>query len=85
MEGTILSFRRGKRTQKENHILIQVPGVASRTEAAKLVGKKVKWKTSSGKEINGKVASAHGNKGVIRAIFERGLPGQSMTQKVHFS
>jgi len=85
MEGTLVSFRRGKRTQRENHALIQVKGVESRKDAAKLVGKKVMWKTSSGKEINGKIAAAHGNKGVVRAIFERGLPGQSMTQKVNLS
>ena len=34
----------------------------NREKAAKLVGKEVVWKSPAGKEINGKVASAHGNK-----------------------
>ncbi len=54
----------------------------NREKAAKLVGKEVVWKSPAGKEINGKVASAHGNKGAVRVIFEKGLPGQSLTTKV---
>jgi len=27
-------------------------------------------------------SSAHGNKGVVRAIFEKGLPGQAVTTPV---
>ena len=55
---------------------------SSREKAAKLVGKEVVWKSPKGKEINGKVASAHGNKGAVRVIFEKGLPGQSLSTKV---
>jgi large subunit ribosomal protein L35Ae len=40
------------------------------------------WKSPKGKEINGKVASAHGNKGAVRVIFEKGLPGQSLGNNV---
>ena len=46
------------------------------------MGKGEVWKSAEGKEINGKVASAHGNKGALRVIFEKGLPGQSVGQKV---
>ena len=42
-----------------------------------MVGKEVVWKSPSGKEIKGKVSDAHGNKGLVRAIFEKGLPGQA--------
>ena len=55
-----------------------------RKEAGKLVGKNVIW-TSPGKlkkKINGKISSAHGNNGLVRAIFERGLPGQAVTTEV---
>ncbi len=34
------------------------------------------------KKIMGKVAAPHGNKGVLRVIFERGLPGQAIGTKV---
>ena len=36
----------------------------------------------AGKVIEGKISSAHGNKGVVRAIFETGLPGQAITTGV---
>ncbi len=64
------------------HMILTVPEVDTREKAAKLVGKKVVFTTQTGKEIVGKIASAHGNIGAIRAIFERGLPGQSVGQKV---
>lgn len=87
MKGLILQFRRGKRTYTPRHFLIEVSGTDSREKAAKLVGKAVAWK-SSGKEptiIHGKIASPHGNKGVIRAIFEKGLPGQALGTFVEIS
>ena len=77
--GKVVQFRRGRHTLTEKHMLIEVEGVESREDASKLVGKTVSWKSPAGKEIKGKVSSAHGNKGVVRAIFEKGLPGQSVT------
>ena len=77
-----MNFRRGKRTYRPRHFIICIDGIEDRKTAKALVGKAVSWKSSSGKIINGKVASAHGNSGAIRVIFERGLPGQALTQKV---
>ena len=34
------------------------------------------------KIIKGKISGAHGGKGVVRAIFEKGLPGQAVTTEV---
>ena len=82
MEGVIKNFRRGRTTQKTNHMIVYLDDVSSREKASGLVGKEVVWKSPKGKEINGKVASAHGNKGAIRVIFEKGLPGQSLGTKV---
>ncbi len=80
--GKVLQFRRGRHTIHERHFLIEVPGSNTREEASKFVGKSVEWKSPAGKIIKGKVSSAHGNKGVIRAIFEKGLPGQAVTTSV---
>jgi large subunit ribosomal protein L35Ae len=80
--GIVMNFRRGKQTYKPRHFLIQVDGIGSRKEAALLVGRNVTWKSSAGKIIKGKIAAAHGGNGVVRAIFERGLPGQALTQRV---
>ena len=84
MKGTVIQFRRGRTTQKPRHFLLEVPNVNSREEARKFVGKDVIW-TSTGREptiIKGKIAAPHGNKGVIRAIFEKGLPGQALGTNV---
>lgn len=81
-EGKLIQFRRGRKTIHERHYLIQAEGAIDRESAAKFVGKEVTWTSTAGKVITGKISSAHGNKGVVRAIFEKGLPGQAMTTKV---
>ena len=82
MEAVIVNFRGGRHTQKDNQMIIEVNGVTSKEEAEKLVGKTVVFTTPSGKEITGKISAAHGNKGAVRAIFEKGMPGQSLAKKV---
>jgi large subunit ribosomal protein L35Ae len=82
MQAVINSFRRGRRTQTTNHMVVYIGSVTDREKAAELVGKSVVWKSPAGKEITGKVASAHGNKGAVRVIFEKGMPGQSLGDKV---
>ena len=82
MKGRVIQFRRGRKTIHERHFLIEVKGVSDKESAGKLVGKEVIWKSPAGKIINGKISSAHGNNGVIRAIFEKGLPGQAITTEV---
>ena len=82
MEGTIVSFRRSRHTQRDNQMLINVNGVDSKEKATELVGKVVVWKSPAGKEIKGKISNAHGNKGVVRVLFEKGMPGQSLVTKV---
>lgn len=80
--GKVIQFRRGRHTIKERHFLIEIPKVETRKDAEKFVGKDVEWKSPAGKVIAGKIAGAHGNKGVVRAIFEKGLPGQAVTTEV---
>jgi len=81
MKGKVIQFRRGRGVIHEKHFLLDF-GTTSRGEAEKLKGKIVSWKSPSGKIIKGKIAAAHGNKGLVRAIFERGLPGQAITTEV---
>jgi large subunit ribosomal protein L35Ae len=82
MEGTIVNFRRNRHTTSPTHMIIAVEGVDRKDKAAALVGKEVVWKSPANKEIKGKIASAHGNSGAVRAIFETGMPGQSLGTKV---
>jgi len=81
-KGKVIQFRRGRHTVKEKHFLIEVEGTKTRKDAEKFVGKEVSWKSPAGKIIKGKGSSTHGNKGVVRAIFEKGLPGQAVTTEV---
>jgi large subunit ribosomal protein L35Ae len=82
MEGLIMNFRQGRHNQKTNQMILKLPGVETREKAAKMVGKKVTFTTPGGKKITGEVKAAHGNSGAVRTIFEKGLPGQSLTKKV---
>ncbi len=82
IDGKIVQFRRGRKTIIEKHFLIEVKGVSNREEAGKLVGKEVVWTSSAGKKIKGKISASHGGKGLVRVIFETGLPGQAVTEKV---
>lgn len=84
MKGIIINFRGSRRIKTGNQMIISVDGVDNKDKAKALVGKTVTW-TSPGKqkkEIKGKVSAAHGNSGAIRALFEKGLPGQSIGQEV---
>lgn len=76
MKAVIVNFRGGRHTKYDNHVIIAAEGVDSREKAEKLVGKKVSWKSPAGKVLSGAVASAHGRKGAVRAIFDTGMPGQ---------
>ncbi len=81
MKGIVVQFRRSRHRIKEKHYLLDL-GLASRADAQKMKGKEVEWKSPSGKVIKGKISDAHGNKGLVRAIFEKGLPGQAITTDI---
>lgn len=81
MKAVISSFRRGRHHQYDNHMILVVEGSENRESAEKLVGKKVVFKSIKA-VINGEIVSAHGNKGAVRAIFEKGMPGQSLGKEV---
>ena len=84
MMGVISHFRGSFRRKKGNQMVVVVPGVDNRDKAQSYLGKTAVW-TAPGKQktaIKGKISSAHGNKGALRVVFERGLPGQSLGQEV---
>jgi len=85
MEGAIKNFKRGRKTQNTNQIIVVVKGVEKKEKASELVGKKVIWKSPAGKEIEGEVRSAHGNSGALRVLFKTGMPGQAIGTKVVFA
>ncbi|MBU2590372.1 MAG: 50S ribosomal protein L35ae [Nanoarchaeota archaeon] len=82
MEAIVANFRRGKKTQKLKHMILKVASIDNKTKATKLVGKKVVWTSPAGKKLHGEIKAVHGNSGAVRAIFEHGLPGQSIGTKI---
>ncbi|MDO8480499.1 MAG: 50S ribosomal protein L35ae [Nanoarchaeota archaeon] len=82
MEGVIVNFRMGRHTYTGNQMVVKVKGVASKDKAKALVGKAVTWTNTKENTITGKVASAHGNSGNVRVLFEKGMPGQAIGSKV---
>jgi len=76
-----VSFRRSLKHLIKRHFILDA-GAKNREEAEKFVGKEVVWTSESGKKIAGKISAPHGNKGLVRVIFEKGLPGQAINSEV---
>jgi large subunit ribosomal protein L35Ae len=57
--------------------LIQFVHVNSVSLTGQLIGRKVVWKKGKNKLI-GKIVGLHGKKGVVRAKFRKGVPGQAL-------
>lgn len=81
MKGVICNYKRGRKTYTGNQLILVIEGVNNRKEAEKLKGKKVIYNTEK-KEIIGEIRAAHGNKGAVRVLFSRGMPGQALGKKV---
>jgi len=81
MKATIIHFR-GSRKHKTMNQLILSPEDSNKEKSQSLVGKEAVWTSPAGKEIKGRVTGTHGNKGAVRALFEKGLPGQCISTKV---
>lgn len=85
MEGIIVNFRGGRHTQYNSQMIVQVAGVDNREKAKGLIGKVIVWSSPAKNEIRGKITQEHGTNGALRVKFEKGMPGQSVGQKVIIS
>jgi len=77
VSGVVVSYCRGPKTQKPKECLIQFSGVKSPSEAGQLIGRKIAWPLGKRKCI-GKIVSLHGKKGLVKARFRKGLPGNAL-------
>lgn len=82
MKGLLVSYKRGRHLIHPKQGLVKATGIDSKAKAQALVGRKVTYTTKSGKKISGKVTRPHGNKGLVRARFNKGLPGQAIGREV---
>jgi|GEM_PF-285549 len=78
LQGVIRGPRLGMRSVRKHQYLARFDGVSSREEAARLLmGKKVACMISRKRKIIGRVIGLHGNNGVVRIRFRKGLPEPS--------
>ena len=75
--GRIVNYRIGIRTQMSKECLIQFAQVDSVSLAGQLIGRKVVWKEGKNR-FTGKIVGLHGKKGVVKAKFRKGVPGQAL-------
>ncbi len=81
LQGVIVSYRRGPRTQSPRECLLRFPGVHSAGEAARLIGREVAWPVGE-RRARGRVVGLHGRGGLVRARFRRGVPGWALGSPV---
>lgn len=81
LQGVIVGYRRGPKTQSPKECILQFPGVESVGEAAQLTGRKVAWPVGE-RNIRGKIVGLHGRQGLVRARFRKGVPGQALRSTV---
>ena len=77
IQGIIVNYRVGPKTQRPKECIIQFTHVTSASEASRLIGRKIAWKSGKNKII-GKIVALHGKKGLVKARFRKGVPGQAL-------
>lgn len=82
LKGVVVNYRIGPREQYPHECILQFPGISSRSEASQLIGRKVSWTDGKKNTIVGVIVAPHGNNGLVRARFRRGLPGQALGTEV---
>jgi len=81
IQGIITNYRVGPRTQRSKECIIRFAHVTLSSEAGRLIGRKVAWNVGK-KKIVGKIVALHGGKGLVRARFRKGVPGQALGTRV---
>ncbi|MBS7604862.1 MAG: 50S ribosomal protein L35ae [Candidatus Bathyarchaeia archaeon] len=82
LRGIIVNYRLGPREQYPREYILQFQGINSRREAWQLIGRRVSWTDGKKNTIVGVIVAPHGNNGLVRARFRRGLPGQALGTEV---
>ena len=79
--GIITNYRTGPKTQRCKDVILLIPGITSRNDASKFVGKCVECRLSQ-KILRGKIIRVHGRTGKVLARFKAGPPGQILGSKI---
>ncbi len=79
MEAKITGFKGGRRTAYTDHPIIE----CTEGKSSELIGKKIFWKTATGKTISGRIVKPHGRAAYLTR-FARSLPGDIIGDTVLF-
>jgi large subunit ribosomal protein L35Ae len=75
MKAKIVAFKGSRRSCNSKYCILDVE------EKSNLIGKKLVWKTPTGRKISGKILRTHG-KNTLLARFVKGLPGYAVGDEV---
>ena len=66
-------------------VLVRIPKIKTKKEASALIGHKVLWKSSKGREYTGIVSGTHGTSGTIKVKFKKPLPPNCLGKPISIS
>jgi large subunit ribosomal protein L35Ae len=64
-------------------ILVDIPGIKSKREAGKFIGKKAVWADDKGNKYIGIVSGLHGRKGTLKIKFKKPLPAKALARPIN--
>lgn len=87
IKGTFVSHRRGKRQLHTHQAILKIDNVLDSESAKNYLNNGVVFTYMRPEDdevvnINGYIKAVHGNKGAVRAIFERNLNPKALGQRV---
>ncbi len=66
-------------------VLVNIPGISSKRDAARLVGRKAVWTDPKGGKYIGLVSGLHGKSGTIKVKFKAPLPSNALAKPIMIS
>lgn len=66
-------------------VLVAVPGIKSKRDAGKLIGKKAVWVDEKGNKYVGVVSGLHGRKGTLKVKFKKPLPAKALAKPINIA
>ncbi len=81
LTGIIVNYRIGPRTQRSRECILKIVNVRSSSEGARLIGRKITCSIGE-RKIGGKIVALHGRRGLVRARFRKGVPGEALGKRV---
>lgn len=63
-------------------VLVRIPGINSKRDAAKFIGQKATWTDKKGSKYIGIVSGVHGTGGTVKVKFKSPLPSNALAKPI---